>query len=151
MNVEQILQLIDAVSDSALTELAYEAGGTKLFFKKGKKEVVQTVPASPAVWREKEIPVSAAGEKEAPEAVGPLSEKKVISSPLVGTFYAAPSEDAAPFVKVGDHVEKGKVLAIVEAMKLMNEIESDFDGEIAVVLVQNGDAVEYGQPLFVIA
>ena len=82
----------------------------------------------------------------------PVSEKEpegnVVKSPLVGTFYAAPAEDADPFVKVGDKVKKGQVLAIVEAMKLMNEIESDFDGEVAETYVKNGQAVEYGQPLF---
>lgn len=69
-------------------------------------------------------------------------------SPLVGTFYAAPSEGAEPFVTVGDSVKKGQTLAIVEAMKLMNDIESDYDGTIAEVLVENGQPVEYGQPLF---
>ena len=74
----------------------------------------------------------------------------IVKSPLVGTFYAAPSEDAPAFVKVGDKVKKGQVLAIVEAMKLMNDIESDFDGEIAEILVENGQPVEYGRPLFII-
>ena len=69
---------------------------------------------------------------------------------MFGTFYAAPSEDAGPFVKIGDKVKKGQVLAIVEAMKLMNDIESDFDGEIAEIYVENGQPVEYGQPLFCI-
>ena len=72
----------------------------------------------------------------------------MITSPLVGVFYAAPAEDAEAFVQVGDTVKKGQVLAIVEAMKLMNEIESDYDGTIAEILVENGQAVEYGQPLF---
>ena len=74
----------------------------------------------------------------------------VVESPLVGTFYAAPSEDAPAFVKVGDIVKKGQILAIVEAMKLMNDIESDFDGEVAEILVENGTPVEYGEPLFII-
>ena len=74
-----------------------------------------------------------------------------MKSPLVGTFYAAPSEDAEPFVKEGDSVKEGQVLAIVEAMKLMNEIESDFTGTVTEILVENGEAVEYGQPLFVIS
>ena len=78
----------------------------------------------------------------------PSVSGNIVKSPLVGTFYAAPSEDAAPFVKVGDKVKKGQVLAIVEAMKLMNDIESDFDGEIIEILVENGQSVEYGQPLF---
>lgn len=74
--------------------------------------------------------------------------KKVITSPLVGVFYAAPAEDAEAFVQVGDTVRKGQVLAIVEAMKLMNEIESDYDGTITEIFVENGQPVEYGQPLF---
>ena len=72
----------------------------------------------------------------------------LVKSPLVGTCYAAPAEDADPFVSVGDTVKKGQTLAIVEAMKLMNEIESDYDGKIAEICVENGQAVEYGQPLF---
>ena len=72
----------------------------------------------------------------------------IIKAPLVGTFYAAPGEEEAPFVHVGSKVEKGQILAIVEAMKLMNEIESEFSGEIAEVYVKNGEPVEYGQPLF---
>ena len=71
-----------------------------------------------------------------------------MASPLVGTFYAAPSEGAEPFVRAGDPVKKGQTLAIVEAMKLMNEIESEYDGTVAAVLVENGQVVEYGQPLF---
>ena len=71
-----------------------------------------------------------------------------VKSPLVGLFYAAPAENAAPYVSVGDTVQKGQTLCIVEAMKLMNEIESDYDGKIAEICVENGQAVEYGQPLF---
>lgn len=74
----------------------------------------------------------------------------MVKSPLVGTFYNAPSPDAEAFVKVGDTVKKGQVLGIVEAMKLMNEIESEFDGTVEQILVENEDVVEYGQPLFVI-
>lgn len=72
----------------------------------------------------------------------------LLKAPLVGTFYTAPSEDAEPYVRVGDHVKKGQVLAIVEAMKLMNEIESEFDGVVTEILAENGKGVEYGQPLF---
>ena len=79
-----------------------------------------------------------------------ILDGNVVKSPLVGTFYNAPSPDAEPYVKEGDTVKKGQVLAIVEAMKLMNEIESEFDGTVEKVLVSNEDVVEYGQPLFVI-
>ena len=71
-----------------------------------------------------------------------------MTAPLVGTFYAAPAEDEEPFVKVGERVEKGQIVAIIEAMKLMNDIECDFDGVVSEVLVKNGETVEYGQPLF---
>ena len=74
-----------------------------------------------------------------------------VKSPLVGVFYAAPAENAEPYVSVGESVKKGQVLCIIEAMKLMNEIESDFDGTVTEILVKNGQAVEYGQPLFRIA
>ena len=81
------------------------------------------------------------------------SEKKkgeIVTAPLVGTFYAAPAEDEEPFVKVGERVEKGQIVAIIEAMKLMNEIESDFAGTVTEVFVENGQSVEYGQPLFAV-
>ena len=85
------------------------------------------------------------------EAAEEAPAGNIVKSPLVGTFYAAPAEDAEPFVKVGDSVKEGQVLAIVEAMKLMNEIESDFTGTVTEILVENGQPVEFGQPLFVIS
>ena len=169
MKVEQVLQLIQAVSDSELTEFKYEEDGVKLSLKKteGKIVQVQTPVAAPAVVQAAPavIPAApvaaapaapapeaapAAGEATAAEAADALPAGNIVKSPLVGTFYAAPAEDAEPFVKVGDSVKEGQVLAIVEAMKLMNEIESDFTGTVAEILVENGQAVEYGQPLFVI-
>ena len=80
----------------------------------------------------------------------PPRKTHIVKSPIVGTFYTSPSPDAAPFVKVGDRVSKGQVICIVEAMKLMNEIEADVTGEVVRVLVENGQPVEYGQPLFAI-
>ena len=169
MKVDQVLQLIQAVSDSELTEFKYEEDGVKLSLKKteGKIVQVQTPVAAPAVVQAAPavIPAApvaaapaapapeaapAAGEASAAEAADALPAGNIVKSPLVGTFYAAPAEDAEPFVKVGDSVKEGQVLAIVEAMKLMNEIESDFTGTVAEILVENGQAVEYGQPLFVI-
>ena len=179
MKVEQVLELVKAVSDSELTEFKYEEDGVKLSLKKTSDRIVQVqAPAAPAAAPviapavmpaapapvPAAAPVSAPAGAEAPAAASAESEIKgnVVKSPLVGTFYAAPAEDADPFVKVGDSVKEGQVLAIVEAMKLMNEIESDFtgtvtdiesdfDGTVAEILVENGQAVEYGQPLFVIS
>ena len=165
MKVEQVLELVKAVSDSELTEFKYEEDGVKLSLKKTSDKIVQ-VPApaapvaapviAPAVMPAAPAPVPAAAsatpaneETGTAEAAAPAGN--VVKSPLVGTFYAAPAEDAEPYVKVGDSVKEGQVLAIVEAMKLMNEIESDFTGTITEILVENGQAVEYGQPLFVIS
>lgn len=152
MNTEQILQFIDAVSKSSLSEFKYEGDGVKFSLKKPAKGKAEngTDPLSygndpsqtSSVFRENSINENPDNEKEI--------EENIVKSPLVGTFYAASSEDSEPFVKSGDHVEKGQILAIVEAMKLMNEIESDFTGTVTEILVENGEAVEYGQPLFVI-
>lgn len=168
MKVEQVLELVKAVSDSELTEFKYEEDGVKLSLKKTSDRIVQVqAPAAPAAAPviapavmpaapapvPAAAPVSAPAGAEAPAAASAEGEIKgnVVKSPLVGTFYAAPAEDADPFVKVGDSVKEGQVLAIVEAMKLMNEIESDFTGTVTEILVENGQAVEYGQPLFVIS
>lgn len=168
MKVEQVLELVKAVSDSELTEFKYEEDGVKLSLKKTSDRIVQVqAPAAPAAAPviapavmpaapapvPAAAPVSAPAGAEAPASASAESEIKgnIVKSPLVGTFYAAPAEDADPFVKVGDSVKEGQVLAIVEAMKLMNEIESDFTGTVTEILVENGQAVEYGQPLFVIS
>ncbi|EOS39291.1 acetyl-CoA carboxylase biotin carboxyl carrier protein [Lachnospiraceae bacterium] len=159
MKFEQVLQLVDAVSVSSLTEFKYEEGGVKISMKKapeGTAEPVSVLSHSlePAVTTEPETAgiQAATAVKEAAPAGEEKEEEggQVITSPLVGTFYAAPAEDAKPYVQVGDQVKKGQVLAIVEAMKLMNEIESDFSGEVVKILAENGKAVEYGQPLFII-
>ena len=151
MKIEEILQLVDTVSKSTLTEFKYEEGAVKLSLKKTLKTVPAEVAAEP-VLTARTAPAAITVPNPAKEETGsvPIPEEKIVKSPLVGTFYAAPSEDAAPFVNIGDSVEAGQVLAIVEAMKLMNDIESDYTGIVAEVLVENGDTVEYGQPLFVI-
>ena len=161
MKVEQVLELVNAVSDSELTEFKYEEDGVKLSLKKTSDRIVQVqAPAAPVAAPviapapvPAAAPVSAPAGAEAPAEASAEGELKgnVGKSPLVGTFYAAPAEDADPFVKGGDSVKEGQVLAIVEAMKLMNEIESDFTGTVIEILVENGQAVEYGQPLFVIS
>lgn len=135
MEFENLMTLIKTVSDSSVTDFQYEQDGVKLRMKK--KAAAQVVH---------NMAVSAV-ETVATEQSDQEPEGNLIKSPLVGRFYVAPAEDAEPFVTVGDSVKKGQTVAIVEAMKLMNDIESDFDGVVAEVLVQNGDTVEYGQPL----
>ena len=177
MEFENLLTLMKTMSDSELTEFSYEENGVQIMMSKLKERSMtlpqmnpaavvtaanvntntvtdcQTSMPSSAVSAsiQTTVPVQAAlKEDSAAENAKTSSEPEgnLVKSPLVGVFYAAPAEDAPPFVKVGDHVTAGQTLAIVEAMKLMNEIESDFSGTIAEVLVENGQAVEYGQPLF---
>lgn len=142
MELKQILQLIDAVSESSLDKFEYEENGSKLSLEKGKEPVIMTQVAENEEMLQALKP-SAEIQKEEKESIG-----QIVKSPLVGTFYAAPAEDADPFVKTGDKIKQGQVLAIVEAMKLMNDIESEYEGEIAEIYVENGQSVEYGQPLF---
>lgn len=173
METENLIRLIEAVSESSLTGLKYEEAGVKLHLTKKKDQIQVTAAAAGSIRDDMaetvitSVPApSAAGygaKRDAAPAVDSADtsdvrrdereeserpEEKLVESPLVGTFYAAPSEDAAPFVVAGDIVKKGQTLAIIEAMKLMNEIESEYDGTIAEILVGNGQPVEYGQPLF---
>lgn len=152
MEFENLLTLIKTVSDSDLTDFAYEENGTSIHLKKKKETVVVSGASSnvPVMGLEniRTVENVAAVNTANTQADNSEPEGMIVKSPLVGTFYAAPAEDADPFVSVGDQVKKGQTLAIVEAMKLMNEIESDFDGKVAEIYVENGQAVEYGQPLF---
>lgn len=152
MEFENLLTLIKTVSDSDLTDFDYEENGTHIRLKKKKETVVVTGNSSnvPVMGLEniRTVENVAAVNTANTQADNSEPEGMIVKSPLVGTFYAAPAEDADPFVSVGDQVKKGQTLAIVEAMKLMNEIESDFDGKVAEIYVENGQAVEYGQPLF---
>lgn len=153
MDYQQILELVKEVSKAGLTNFEYTEGNIRIAMSCPQPEEKIVVPASNLVLQEAagagantvETAVSA---QQEPEQIVEGKGGNVVKSPLVGTFYAAPSEDAQPFVKVGDTVKKGQTLAIVEAMKLMNEIESEFDGVVTEILVENEDNVEYGQPLF---
>lgn len=165
MEIKDIIELMKAVSDNGLTKFELEQGDTKIVMKREKKIVTVSGPAvmagPMAAVAGANLPVygdvvdsmvhtgenGAAAQTHVPAAE--LSGN-IISCPLVGTFYASPSPEAECFVKVGDHVKKGQVVGIVEAMKLMNEIESEYDGVVEEILVNNEDTVEYGQPLFVI-
>jgi acetyl-CoA carboxylase biotin carboxyl carrier protein len=145
MNQKEIKELIEFLIEKDITEFELERGDVKMRIRRGKE--VQVVAAAPPV------PLPVAAPLPAPGTPAAASEEEglhIVKSPIVGTFYEAPSPGAPPFIKVGDHVSAGQVLCIVEAMKLMNEIESDVAGEVAKVLVSNGQPVEYGQPLFAV-
>ena len=154
MDYKDIKKLMDDMGDSKIDSLEIEfPEGVKIKMKKNtEKEVVITAPGNII---EASAPMTPPTVKKPEEKALVNSEKnlegenvKIVKSPMVGTFYASSSPDKEPFVSIGDKVHKGQVLCIVEAMKLMNEIESEFDGEIVEICVKNEDVVEYGTPLF---
>ena len=179
MELEQLLQLINAVSESKLTDFKFEEDGVRLCLKKRNitTQAAEDAGAGPnmeGTAYTAAVPLQSSGtaysaasgsvqaaavlnvaaSNAAGAAASPYAEPgvggNIVKSPLVGVFYAAPAEDAEPYVTVGDTVKKGQILACVEAMKLMNEIESEYDGVVAEILVKNGQGVGYGEPLFVI-
>jgi acetyl-CoA carboxylase biotin carboxyl carrier protein len=158
MNWKEIKELLDLVVEKGISEFELERSGVRI---RVRRDFFHVAPVNPGVANSPlpppvMIPTPAAPPQVAapPEAAPgePLPEPPgnlhVIKSPIVGTFYAAPAPDAPPFVQPGDHVEAGKVLCIIEAMKLMNEIESDVAGEIVKCHVANAQPVEYGELLF---
>lgn len=147
MNVEQIEKLVEIIERSSLTEFSYKDDEVKITMSKldHAPVIAGGVPMTAAPMAGAAVSTAVSIEEAAEEAE---DEAVLITSPIVGTFYAAPAPDAAPFVKVGDHVKNGQTVCILEAMKLMNEIQSEFDCEIEAVLVSNEQKVEYGQPLF---
>lgn len=160
MNQKELKELIEFLIEKDISEFELERGDVKVRIKRGADAQpvpiitpMAAVPAMPAMTTAAPVaPVSATHAPAAPEApatpVEAEEELHLVKSPIVGTFYEAPAPGAPPFIKPGDNVQAGQVLCIIEAMKLMNEIESDMTGEIVKILAANGKPVEYGQPLF---
>jgi len=153
MDLRKLKKLIDLVQESGIAELEITEGEEKVKIVKGGVVSVSpgAVPAPSAAPvaaapRPAAAPAAAAAAPEAP----PVIEGHVVKAPMVGTFYRSPSPDAKAFVEVGQAVKEGEVICIIEAMKLMNEIDSDAAGTVKAILVENGQPVEYGQPLFIL-
>lgn len=144
MDLEKIAGLVKIVEDSSLTEFTYKEGELKITMSKLQHPPVVAPGAAAPLLAPLPAPAASADADTEKTEEEPL----FITSPIVGTFYSAPAPDAPAFVKVGDHVKNGQTVCILEAMKLMNEIQSDFDCEIEAVLVSNEQKVEYGMPLF---
>ena len=150
MNIEDVKSLISLIDDSTLTELHYQTGDFQLLLSKNKlvqtnqqsSDNIQAEVPSPAVI------ASVQNLKEAVSEAATAKEGKIITSPIVGVVYLAQTPEAKPYAIKGQSIAKGDVVCLVEAMKLMNEIKSEFDGEIVEVLVENEQIVEYNQPLF---
>jgi acetyl-CoA carboxylase biotin carboxyl carrier protein len=141
MELEDLKELIEFLKETDITELQLEKDGIKVKIKREKILSPLELPIQKSIGLQEKIVVET--EEETQRLI-------TVTSPIVGTFYRSPSPEAEPFVEVGSNVNKGQVLCIVEAMKLMNEIESEVDGVVVKVLVENGQPVEYGEPLFLI-
>jgi acetyl-CoA carboxylase biotin carboxyl carrier protein len=155
VNLGEVERLLDFMSKHGLEEFEYAWGGLHIRLKKpGSNTGLRQISIPDIVVAGHPLgasePVSALAGREAGAEPARTDDLHVIKSPIVGTFYSAPSPGAEAFVRVGDRVETGQVLCIIEAMKLMNEIESDISGEVMRIFVENGQPVEYGEPLFAI-
>ena len=159
MDLRKLKTLIDLVSDSNVSELEItEAEGKVRIVKSGPSQAMHVaqpvVSAAPVAAAVAPAPVVVSAPAPAPAveaAAAAESDDHVVKSPMVGTFYRSSSPEAAPFVEVGTQVKEGQTICIIEAMKILNEIEADKSGTITQIVAQNGQAVEYGAPLFVIA
>ena len=152
MDIKDLKQLITMVTASDITEFEIETQEEKISIKRGSQQVVHVAAPAPVYAAPAPVPAAPlAAPAAAPAAAAdnePAGDR--ITSPIVGTFYHAPAPDADPYVKVGQVVEKGQVLCIVEAMKLMNEIEAEFRCKIVKICKENAQPVEYGDPLFIV-
>ena len=149
MNLKEIREMINLMNENELTEIEIEREGTKIKLKKGRFEGLDaTSRALPVSYQVESAPSPLLSPKQ--ESAADNKNFKEIKSPMVGTFYRAPSPEAPPFVEVGQTVEVGQVVCIVEAMKLMNEIKSEIRGKVVQAPVENAQAVEYGQTLFAV-
>ena len=147
MDLRKLKTLIDLVSESNVTELEITEAEGKVRIVKGGGAMVQPYAAPVAMMQP--AAVSAPG-MEPVVALEPVAAGHTVKSPMVGTFYRSASPDAKVFVEVGDSIKEGQTVCIIEAMKILNEIEADKSGTVTKILCENGQAVEYGQPLFVI-
>jgi acetyl-CoA carboxylase biotin carboxyl carrier protein len=156
MNLDELKQILDIVREHQLTEFELEREGFKIKVRKdGLVDATMAPRAEPArLPAPAPAPIAAPREAAAAETAGEEAateiELAMVKSPIVGTFYRAPEPGAPPYAEVGQRVKKGQVLCIIEAMKLMNEIESEYEGEIVTVYVENGQPVQYGERLFAI-
>ena|ERR1700733_11635742 len=161
VDLGQLERLLSFMSDHGLEEFEYAHGDLKIRLKKAIPQQVAApvlaLPVAQAVAPQAAPTQAHPAATSAPQPAAPApaqpapaaaADEHIIKSPIVGTFYAGPSPEAGPFVHVGDHVDSGQTVCIIEAMKLMNEIEADISGEVARILVENGQPVEYGEPLF---
>ena|SRR5437867_9863402 len=151
MDLRKLKKLIDLVQESGIAELEITEGEEKVKIVKGGAVNVLAAAAPISAPPALEARPASPGPATAPAEPPPGQEGHVVKAPMVGTFYRSPSPDAKAFVEVGQAVKEGETICIIEAMKLMNEIEADASGVVKAILVENGQPIEYGQPLFILA
>lgn len=148
MELKDLIALMEAAKKNEIDRFVYETETEKIVIRKKTAKTVKVNQKENIVKANKAEVHCEVETSEVQEESLHMDNENIVTSPLVGTFYSSPSPDAKPFVSVGDSVKKGQVIAIIEAMKLMNEIESEFDGVVEAVLVKDESVVEFGQPLF---
>jgi len=149
IDLKKLKALVKLMVDNELTELDLQGEDEKVTLKRGGHEAVPYAPAAPPPHAPPPAAAPAAGAPPAPESSAAEDEDLVdVDSPMVGTFYASPNPDADPFVQVGQEVDEETTVCIIEAMKVFNEIKAERSGRVEKMLVENGQSVEYGQPLF---
>jgi acetyl-CoA carboxylase biotin carboxyl carrier protein len=149
MDIRKVKKLIELLEESGISELEISEGEESVRISRHPRGTVATSPAPAAVAytappAPAATPATAAGEHK------PRNDEHTVTSPMVGTYYASPSPGAKPFVEIGNDIKIGQILCIIEAMKMMNQIESDKAGRVTAILAKNGEPVEFGQPLFII-
>ena len=150
MDLRKLKKLIDLVEESGIAELEVTEGEEKVKIVKGGRAQETVYVQAPTMQHAAAVPAAPAPDAPAAPQAAPAPEGHVVKSPMVGTFYRSASPGSKSFAEVGDTVKAGQTVCIIEAMKLMNEIETDKDGVIKAILIENGQPVEYGEPLFVI-
>lgn len=157
MDIRKIKKLIELLEESGIAEIEIKEGEEAVRI--SRMPAAGSAPMYPQYTHMANLPVAMAPQIEAPKAAAPAVEgppakpkpnEHVITAPMVGTFYASPSPGAKAFIEIGDEIKVGQVLCIIEAMKMMNQIEADKGGKVTSIMARNGDPVEFGQPLFVV-
>jgi acetyl-CoA carboxylase biotin carboxyl carrier protein len=149
-DVRRIRRLVELMKEHDLSEIDLREGEMRIQLRRGADPVVTGLPMAPVAARPAAVPAAPAAEAPSAPAAAPASEEHiaVIKSPMVGPFYAAPDPDSKPYVHVGDHIGPDTTVCIVEAMKVFNQIPAELSGKVTAVLAENGQSVEFGQPLF---
>lgn len=152
MDLKLIKNLLDLISESDVNEVSIEEGDFKLKVKKQSDSApaIHYQASAPQPAAAPQAPVNTAESNQSSAKTKEKASGDVVKSPIVGTYYEAPSPDSDPFIAVGQRIEKGQTLCIIEAMKIMNEIEAEFSGTVEKILIENGTPVEFDQPLFIV-